>query len=529
MPTGTGKTVVFSHVIDQMHAKTGKRAIVIAHREELIDQAADKILQVTGRACDVEMGDRKADQNSFWKSQTVVASVQTLSQAKRIAKFNPAEFGLLVIDEAHHATADSYVKVIEHFKGAKLFGVTATPDRSDNTALGKVFSKAAYVYDIEHAIHDGYLVPIHQRMVTVNELDFSQIRTQGGDLHGGELAAVMEREANVHKVTVPLMREAGFRKTLVFAASVHHGEMMTEILNRTNPGSAMMITGMTDKLVRAQVLRRYDDNEFQFLVNVGVFTEGFDDPGIEMVAIARPTKSRSLYCQMIGRGTRPLPGLVDGIDYPSERKQRIAASNKPRIIVLDFVGNSGKHKLVTTADILGGNYDDDEKARAVKNVKAGKGTDMALALDNARREIKAEKAKRLEEERKAEAERQRRKAIRAQAKYQSVDVDPFDIGNVQADRLHDKFAGREASDKQKAFLAKAGVPNTETMDFATAMRLTGEIMHRRQTGGCTFKQAHILKKYGYPTNVSFDKAKLTIDAIAANGWKRPRTPIGVSA
>jgi len=515
MPTGTGKTVTFAHVVAHFTAN-GKRAIVIAHRSELIHQAAEKILAVTGHTCDIEMADQLADSNRFWQSPCIVATVQTLNAAGRLGRFNPADFGLVITDEAHHATSKSYRTVIAHFSNAFHLGVTATPDRSDEEALGKVFESVAYSYEIEEAIADGYLVPIYTKAIEVQSLDFTNVRTTAGDLNGADLAAVMESEKNLHAVAGPLVREAEYRRTLVFASSVAHAERLAEIINRIAPQSARWICGATPKDERAALLAGFTAGEFQFLVNVGVFTEGFDEPTLEMVAIARPTKSRSLYAQMVGRGTRTLPGVSDGAGEGAERLDRIRASNKPSLLVLDFVGASGRHKLVSAADILGGNYTDDEvheaESIARERTKAGSSSDVTENLKEARARVEARKV----------AEAAKRRSVLAQVTYSTREVKAFDTFSVEPYRERAYEAGKLPSEPMIALLAKFGVPDANKMTFAQAKGMIGTLLSRKQAGLATYKQCKILKARGIDgSSIKFEDARTSIDAIAAReGWSR---------
>jgi superfamily II DNA or RNA helicase len=525
LPTGTGKTVVFSHIIDQW--KSG-RVMVLAHREELIRQAADKIERVTGERPEIEMASERADMHIFRRGKVVVSSIQTQMagrNAKRMEKFDPASFGLVVVDEAHHATAPSYQAVIDHYRsgGAKILGVTATPDRSDEAALGRVFESVAHVYEINDAINDGYLVPVHQQFVQVDSLDYSGIRTTAGDLNGGDLAELMEQERNLQAVAAPVIALAKWKRTIVFAASVAHAERLAEIINRKRPNSARWVCGETPRDERAQTLRDFASGQIQFVVNVGVLTEGFDDPGIEVVAIARPTKSRSLYAQMVGRGFRPLPGTIDGLPDADSRRLAIARSRKPKVEVLDFVGNSGKHKLITTADVLGGNYDDQTIDRARKSVQdGGTAADMNEALEEAKRAIAEEKRRKKEEE---EEERRRlelaaRRKIVAKANMRVQTVDPFDVFDIEPERERGWDTANPLSDKQKEMLERNGIA-TEGMSKRRAGQLISEIIGRRARGQCSFKQARILQKHGYATDVSFERASAIIDGLAKNGWRRP--------
>jgi superfamily II DNA or RNA helicase len=513
-PTGTGKTVTFAYVINRMPAG---RALVLAHREELIFQAADKIEAVTGAKPDIEMAEMRADHAMFGKARVVVSSIQTQCAGRngdtRMKRFDPREFSLLVVDEAHHATAPTYRRVLEHYgqnPDLKILGVTATPDRHDEEALGQIFDSVAYDYELLDAIHDAWLVPVQQRSVVVDGLDYSSIRTTAGDLNGADLARVMEYEETLHAVAAPTLELAAGRKTLVFAASVAHAERLCEIFNRHRAECARFVTGTTPKDERRSMLVDYAAGKFQILVNVGVATEGFDEPGIQVVVMARPTKSRALYAQMAGRGTRPLPGLVDGLPQADARRAAITASAKPACEIIDFVGNSGRHKLITTADILGGNYSDEvvDRARKLAEEADGAAVDMAEALVDAERQLAEER------------ERARRAAIRAKARYTSQVVDPFEVFHIEPWRERGWDKGRQPSEKMLALLERNGI-KTRGLTFTQAKQLIGEIIRRYEERKCSFKQARLLARYGYPTDAPFAEASRLIDALAKNNWKRP--------
>jgi len=206
-----------------------------------------------------------------------------------------------LVHNCHHAPAATYRRVIDHYKqnkNLKVLGVTATPDRKDGRAMGQIFNEVAYSYDIRDAIDDGWLVPIEQQSVFVKSLDYSEIKTTAGDLNGKELAGVLEFEENLHAIASPTIELTGSKKTLIFAASVAQAERLTEIINRHKPDQARFVYGKTPKETRREMFKAYADHRFQYLVNVGVATEGFDDPDIECVVLARPTKSRAFYTQM---------------------------------------------------------------------------------------------------------------------------------------------------------------------------------------------------------------------------------------
>lgn len=536
--TGVGKTILFGTVARDW---PDGRVLIVAHRDELIRQAADKVGRICGEPCAIEMGMDRSNESIFNRSRVVVTSVQTMSRPKRQERFDPLDFGLVVVDEAHHAVADSYLKVLGYFrqnKDLKILGVTATPDRADEAALGKVFASVAYEYEIKRAIDDGWLVPIQQQLVWVEDLDFSSCRTTAGDLNQGDLAQIMEQEKILHGVVSPTIDIVGDRKTLVFTSSVAHAQRACEIFNRHIPGSAEWISGETPMDERRQILSRYACRDFQFLCNCAIALEGFDDPGIEVVVMARPTKSRALYSQAIGRGTRPLAGVPDPYETPELRRQAIAESDKTGLLVLDFVGNSGRHKLVHATDALGCEYSDQELQEAfdvvLEKSEAGEPIDVEEAFHIAaerraearRRKEQEEAEKRLRHEEASirYAEARKRDAVRVRASYGTKLIDAFDLFDLtpQYERGWDR--DKKASPKMSKVLQKAGFSQAEVdkMSFGQSKQVLGEIFRRWDKGLCTLKQARLLAKYGYDgKELPIKEASKLIDQIKAAGWRRP--------
>ena len=516
MPTGGGKTVLFADVIRRVFPR---RALVIAHREELIFQARDKIQRVTGLSADVEMGEYRADGGLFGQARVVVSTIQTQCSGGdgggRMSKFDPQRFGVLIIDEAHHATSRSYRRGIDLYPtepAVKGPGVTPTPHPADGGGLRGGFQSVAFDYEVLDAIHDGWLVPIEQQMVHVEGLDYSSIRTTAGDLNGGDLAAVMEAEKNLQQMASASLATIGSRRALVFTASVKAAEMTAEIFNRHRAGMASWVCGKTDREKRRRVLADFAAGKLQVVCNCGVLTEGFDDPGVEVVIMGRPTKSRSLYSQMVGRSTRPLPGVVDGPETADERRAAIAASAKPSCLVVDFVGNAGKHKLVTSADILGGKVSEEALELAVeRTLKAGGPVKMAEALDEAEAEL---------QEQKRLAEAALRARLVATARFTTQSVDPFDVLHLDPVKPRGWDNVKQLTEKQRSLLAKQGI-NPDGISFSQGKQLISEIFRRWDGKLCSFKQAKVLRKYGYDTNVSFADASATIDALARNKWRKP--------
>lgn len=514
MPTGTGKTVMFAEVIRR---KQPDRSMVLAHREELIWQARDKIEKMTGLDCDIEMADYKASQGTWFHRPVVISTIQSQIAGRngyhRMSKFKPTDFGLLVIDEGHHATAESYRQVIDYYKQnpkLKILGVTATPDRADEEALGQIFETVAFDYEILDAINDGYLVPIEQQLVRVSDLDYSGIRTTAGDLNGADLAKVLEEEKTLQGMASASLQIIGNRKSIVFTASVAQAEMMSEIFNRHRHGMAAFVYAGTPKEVRAETLKAFSQNRIQVVCNCGILTEGYDEPGVEVIVMARPTKSRSLYSQMIGRSTRPLPGIVDAYSTADARKGGIKQSRKPSCLVIDFVGNSGRHKLVTSADILGGKLSDEVIDRAKEKAEQQGGQ---VRMDELLEETRLE----IEERKRREAERKAR--ITARASYKTIAVDPFDLLHVSAVRERGWDNGKHLSEKQNNLLRKAGL-NPDDLGYSRSKQMIGVIIDRWKKKLCTPKQAALLNKHGIDAaEMSMTRATQVIDRLAAHRWQ----------
>ena len=531
-PTGTGKTIVFAHLIKRALAKyPDARVMVIAHRKELLRQAADKIKAVIPDVLvDMEMGDFWAD-GGVRQAPVIVSSVQTQNAGRngdlRMKRFDPDQFSMLVIDEAHHAAADSYRRLIDWYKQnpfLRVLGVTATPDRHDEMALGQVFESVAFDWEINDAIKKGWLVPVLANQVLVEGLDFSACRTTAGDLNGADLDEILREEKMLHKVTRPVWELSNGRKTLLFGTSRIQAERMCEILNRYTNNCACYIDGTTPTDQREDLLLRYERGEYQFLVNVGIATEGFDIPGIEVV-VPKPTKSRSLFAQMIGRGTRPVPGLVDQHDTPAARREAIESSAKPFMEVIDLCGVAGRHKLIHSADVLGGKYQDETVELATKLASERDGpADMSYLLEQADEQQQARERAQAEKE---ERDRRRRDAARTRhhvvgkAKFTFSKVSLFDTLDLHPARERQWDVDKQLSDKQKDMLEKQGI-DPGSMSYAEGRTVINELFRRWKKHLATPKQIRLLKKHQwYSDELTVEQASSRIDAIAKNNWRKP--------
>jgi len=508
MPTGTGKTRVGSAIaadwIKGRHKDYGRpeRVLWLAHRDELIPQAATALQQATG----IEPVIEKAEQTAFTEGllhpeyRIVVASIQTLYKKHRRERFSAAEFGGVILDECHHVVADSYLEVLGHFVNSKILGLTATTDRTDEISLGKFFQDAHH-YDILDAMKDGWLCPIIQEIVEVENLDFSGCSTTAsGDLSPTDIERIITEEKPLHAIVSGAVQCAGDRPTIVFAPTVNAARAIAAIIPRYTNRGAVSICGKDKQEERDDAIRLYNSGDVQFLVNVAVLTEGFDAPQTSCIVIARPTKSRLVYAQQIGRGLRggpkcPVPGKTD-------------------CLVVDLVGCTGRHKLVHAADVLGGKYDAEVVEEANRRLMERRGSMDADVLSELLKA--AEKAE--------ELKAAKRRMILAEAKLKRREVDPFVLFNVPDHKLPGWFEAKPPTEQQLKILEENGV-KTKGVSGSEAKQLCDEIFRRRDQGTCTFKQARRLAAFGYATDVSFDEARHILDELAKRGWKHSKEEI----
>lgn len=515
LPTGLGKTVLAAKLIAGWERGN---CLFLAHTRELIEQAADKLGAELGYRPGVEMNIQAVETDTIWQGgMTVVGSVQTMYGDRRLKKYSDHPFGLIVVDECHHATAATYKKVVGYFQainpGVKVVGITATPNRADGTALGLMFESVAYQMSINDAVSQGWLAPVAQEYVVVDALSFDGVKTKKNefgesDFNAAQLEEVLVQEEMLHKMAVPTLEKVGDRRTLVFTATVRHAHELAAVLNRYKPSSAAALDGETPKDVRKETVRDFAAGNLQFLCNCAVLTEGFDAPNCAAVVMGRPTKSLSLYTQMLGRGLRPLPGVVDGVADATDRRLAILTSAKPNCLVLDFVGNS-QHKLASAYDVLGGNYDTETRDLARREAQRER-KDVG--------EVMAQAAALLALERQWKD----REHIRArQATYSAHGVDPFDAdGRAVAGSDYTGPARGTATDSQVRLLVNLGVLPAVAERYSK--RQAGAVIDSVAQTRCTVKQAATLRKHGIdPTGVGMDRASRIIDAIAANGWQRP--------
>ena len=485
LPTGTGKTIVFASVAaDQVRA--GDRVLILAHRGELLEQAADKLQRSTGLVSAVEKAESTCLDSWF---RVVVGSVQTLQRPARLERFPRDYFGTIIIDEAHHAITDGYRRILDYFSGAKVLGVTATPDRGDMRNLGEVFDSLAFEYKLTDAIKEGYLCKIMAQTIPL-QLDITSVTMSGGDYAVGDLGTALD--PYLEQIAAEMARRCKSRKTVVFLPLIKTSQKFRDLLN-TYGFRAAEVNGQSDD--RRQVLADFDAGKYNVLCNSMLLTEGWDCPSVDCVVVLRPTKVRSLYSQMVGRGTRLSPGKTD-------------------LLLLDFLWMTDKHELCRPADLV---CEDRTVARQMTEHLAETGCpeDIEEAAAQASEDVVAQREEALAKQ----LEEQRRKKAKL--------VDPLQYEmSIQAEDLagYVPAFGWEAgppSEQQTAALEKLGILPDAVESAGKAALLLDRLNKRRDEGLTTPKQIRCLEKYGFQHvgTWSFEAARHMIDRIAAQGWR----------
>jgi len=487
LPTGTGKTIVFSKVIEDQ-VREGQRVLVLAHRSELLDQAADKLAKSTGLFTATE----KAEESSLgsW-FRVVVGSVQTLMREKRLNQFTPDHFGTIIVDEAHHAISDSYQRVLQYFDQANVLGVTATPDRGDMRNLGSYFESLAYEYSLPKAIKEGYLSPIKALTIPL-KLDLTGVGQQAGDFKAADLGNALD--PYLYQIADEMARHCMDRKTVVFLPLIKTSQKFCQIL-KSKGFTVAEVNG--DSNDRAEILADFDAGRYNVLCNSMLLTEGWDCPSVDCIVVLRQTKIRSLYSQMVGRGTR----ICDGKDH---------------LLLLDFLWHTERHELCHPAHLI---CESDEVAqRMTENIEQdGGAVDLEEAEKKAAEDVVAAREEALAK--KLQEMKHRKRKL----------VDPLQFEmSIQAEDLASyvpSFGWEMAppSPKQRETLEKLGIFPDEIDNAGKAAKLLDRLDRRRTEGLTTPKQIRFLEGRGFQHvgTWQFDQARSLIDRIAANDWRVP--------
>lgn len=489
LPTGCGKTVVFSSVAEEQVNK-GHRVLIMAHRGELLTQAADKLMDATGLESVLE----KAESSSLGSSVPVtVGSVQSLAQEKRLARFPSDYFQDIIVDEAHHCLSDSYKRVLNHFPKANILGVTATPDRGDMKNLGEFFDNKAYEYSMNEAIREGYLCPIKAQMIPL-ELDISNVGVSNGDYAVGEIGSALE--PYLHQIAQEMLRYCKGRKTAVFLPLIKTSQKFCQMLNDIGL-SAAEVNG--DSADRAEVLADFEAGKYDVLCNSMLLTEGWDCPSVDCIVVLRPTKVRSLYQQMVGRGMRLSP-----------------ETGKEHLLLLDFLWMTERHDLCRPSSLIS------KDATIAKKIddrlkNCDEQFDLIEAEEQAERDVLAEREEALA---KQLAEMRRRKRKLVDPLQYALSIAAEDLTNYVP-----TFAWEMAppSAKQIEFLERRGIFAESVENMGKAALLIDRLKRRQEEGLATPKQIRCLERYGFRQvgTWQFADASRMISRLSMNSWRIP--------
>ena len=316
LPTGGGKTIVFTEIARRL----GLTTLIIAHRQELLQQAADKFHLVDPTAIIGQVGAGRHE----YGAPVTVASVQTISRPNHLKALKRFGYKLVIIDECHHSAASGYQAVLDALPDAFVLGVTATPDRLDKQNIESVFGEPVFTASIIDMVEQGYLCDLRAIAIrTTTSLD--DVHTQAGDFKADELEEIIDTSERNERVVSGYLTHCKGRQALCFAVTVAHAQHLADTFN-TMGVSAAVVSGETPPEERKRILHDYERGALEVVCNCGVLTEGYDAPQTSCVIMARPTKSRALYVQSVGRGTRLAPGKTD-------------------CIILDVTDNCLKHRL----------------------------------------------------------------------------------------------------------------------------------------------------------------------------------------
>lgn len=464
LPTGSGKTIIFANIA---HRASG-RTLILAHREELLQQAVDKIRKSTGLIAGLE----RAESTARFDAKVVVGSIQTM--IRRLDMFGTDQFQTVIVDEAHHVAADSYQKVLGHFSLSKVLGVTATPDRSDKKQLGSFFENVAYEITLMNLIKQGYLAPIKVRVCDVS-IDLSRVKFSVGDFDANDTSDALE--PYLERVAEQI-KEFGGKKTLIFLPLIATSQMMTRICHAIGL-NVKHVDGQSED--RADILKWFKEQDRAVLCNAMLLTEGYDEPSIDTIVCLRPTRSRALYTQMVGRGTRIHPG-------------------KTHLTILDFLWMTGRHNLVRPTCLV----TSDEIGKIADEMIEKQGEfDLEEVAGNAV----------------AERERSLARELAKKKRNNGKTLDPLEFAlAIHSSSIADfeptmSWHSQPVSDKQSAMLAKSGFDVSLVTCKGHASMIIDQLMTRSNLKLATPKQIYYLSKYGIKNAQTwkFDAASKFLD------------------
>nr|DAD98699.1 MAG TPA: Chromatin remodeling complex ATPase [Myoviridae sp. ctPT18] len=432
----------------------------------------------------------KAEQSCIGKwDRIIVGSVQTLCRDSRLTLFSKSYFDTIIIDEAHHALSSSYQAILNYFDTADILGVTATPDRSDMQNLGKVFDSLAYEYTLRDAISSGYLVKIQVQTLPLH-IDFTNVKITAGDFQAGDIGRVLDPYLEQIADTLIDYKD---RKIVVFLPLIETSQKFCKMLIERGFNAAEVNGNSKD---RNEITEAFANGKYNVLCNSMLLTEGWDCPSVDCVIVLRPTKSRALYTQMIGRGTR----LCEGKDH---------------LLVLDFLWHYEKHSLCRPAHLIAKSDD-----VAIKMTEILETSSMGLeeAEEEAERDVLAEREAALAKE------------LAAMRKKKAKLVDPLQFEfSIQAEDLTHYvpafgYEVQAITPKQIDTLEKFGINPDLIESSGKATLLINRLIKRKEEGLASPKQIRTLERYGFQKVGMWTQndASKMISRICASGWRIPK-------
>jgi superfamily II DNA or RNA helicase len=514
MATGTGKTVCFARIA-QREVEAGGKVLILAHTEELLDQAIDKIVRTTGIEADKE----KADNMASPHASIVVASVQTLSRLNRLTSFADSHFSLVICDESHRSLAKSYQKILNRFHfgdcalaegwtaplpsvpyqhKARILGVTATPSRSDRRSLGEFYQTCAYEYGLLDACREGYLIrPIIENIPL--QLDIRGVKKTSSDYDSTEVAHKIA--PFLGKIAELLAPKIISRKTAVFMPSIETARLMADALISVGIDASFISGACTDR--NEKLVSFHGKGNGSAIVGAMLLAEGWDHPPVSAIVPLRATKIQSLLQQIVGRGTRPLAGVIDGLNTAEERLAAIAASEKKDLVVFDFLWLSDSVDLISPVDLVAGSPEI-KKAMLKSGIK-----DVVAAEAEAQKDLLKSLAK-------AAAKHQHR---------QPRTIDPIAWAVSLGDAVLDGYSpqttaeGQAATKEELDFILNAGLDSSRIKTSGAAQKIINRIVDRDKMGLATVKQLNFLAKLGIPEERAVLMKKGQAGAIIGRGFR----------
>lgn len=522
MATALGKTRTAARVIELR--KDSGDSLFLVNRDQLLEQAVATFRQLLpGYGVGIEQADRYS-QIGDNAPKVVVASKDTLYKPHRLERLGENRFATIIPDECHAVGRDvkSWVNILNYFGSAKVGGITATPERTDGMLIGEgcPFESVCFQMDIADGIAQGWITPVQPKYAYVEGYDISQVEA-GDDLNQEQLDRVMSAEKPLVGVCQAAIdfSENGRKQTIIFCTSVAHAERVAEMLNRWNvrkgTGVATSVScydGSAED--RRQIFRLFRKGDIRYLTNFGIVGEGVDLPTAEVGILARATKVHRLYVQWVGRFIRPdenIVGLLNAAANAEERRAIIARSPKPAGVIVDLVGVTGQHKLVTVIDIFAPkDTPEPVKTRAKKLIEEGVVDDAQEALKEAQDEWDG-----MREE--------ARQGVLVAAHLHVQDIDPYAVFDAKAMKKMSTKKVLPATEAQKAAMERDGFSKQmiNTVGFAEARKLLDWITDRNSRGLSTIPQMRTLRRFGYdPAKMSKQLASELIENLRNNGWKR---------